>query len=137
MPAPENRGTQGPGHQSNRPGTGNAPESDEGGLAGMATAIKDKVEDVASSVTSTAEDAWDTTRQAASSVARTAGNAWDDFTGLMRRYPFGTLFVGVGIGFALCKIMENQDRLDFRRIGSDVYGKVRGYASDVASKIHA
>jgi hypothetical protein len=103
----------------------------------MATTVKENIEGMASAVTSTAEDAWDTTREAASSVARTAGDAWGDLTGLMRRYPFGTLFVGLGLGFVLARLLENQDRIDFRRIGSDVYGRVRDYASDVASKLQA
>jgi hypothetical protein len=103
----------------------------------MVTSVKDNVQGMASAVTATAEEAWDSTRQAASSVARTAENAWDDVTGLMRRYPFGTLFVGIGIGFVMCRILENQARLDFRRLGSDAYGRVRDYASDVASKLRA
>jgi hypothetical protein len=105
----------------------------------MASAVKDNAQGMASSVASAAEDAWDTTRHgvqhAASTVAHTAGDAWGDLTGLMRRYPFGTLFVGVGIGFLVSRIVEDRGARDLRRLGSDVYDKVRDYASDVASRM--
>lgn len=123
-------GNQGPGggRQPQRP--------NEGALGGMASAVKD----AASSAASTAEEAWDSTRegvqQAASAVAHTAGDAWGELTGLMRRYPFGTLFVGIGVGFLLSRLLEDRGSRDFRRLGEDLYGRVRGYASDVASKLH-
>jgi ElaB/YqjD/DUF883 family membrane-anchored ribosome-binding protein len=111
----------------------------EGTVGGMASAVKDKVEDVASSVASTAEEAWDSTREgvqrAASTVAHTAGDAWEDVTGLMRRYPFGTLCVGIGIGFLLSRLVEDRGTRDIRRLGSDLYDRVRDYASEVASKL--
>jgi len=75
----------------------------------MASAVKDKVEDAAGSVASTAEEAWDSTREGiqrtASTVAHTAGDAWGEMTGLMRRYPFGTLCVGIGVGFLLSRLL--------------------------------
>jgi ElaB/YqjD/DUF883 family membrane-anchored ribosome-binding protein len=126
-------GQERPGQQGNR--------ADEGGVSGMATAVKDKAQDVASAVASTAEDAWDSTRegvqQAASAVAHTAGDAWGEVTGLMRRYPFGTLCVGIGVGFLLSRLLEDRGVRDFRRLGSDLYDRVRDYASDVASKMQA
>jgi ElaB/YqjD/DUF883 family membrane-anchored ribosome-binding protein len=131
----------GQGQQPSRSNAaGTASRADEGGLGGMASAVKDRAEDLASSVASTAEDAWDSTRQgvqrAASAVADTAGNAWGEATGLMRRYPFGTLFVGIGIGFVLSRLLEDRGMRDFRRFGSDLYDRVRDYASDVASRVH-
>jgi hypothetical protein len=88
----------------------------------MALAVKDKVEGVASSVGSTAEEAWDSTRHAASAVAHTAGDAWGELTGLMRRYPFGTLFVGVGFGFLLSRLLEDRAR----EYASDMMSRLRG-----------
>ena len=113
--------------------------ANEGAVGGMASAVKDKVGDVASSVASTAEEAWDSTREgaqrAASAVAGTAGDAWGEMTGLMRRYPFGTLCVGIGLGFVLSRLLEDRDTRDFRRLGSGLYDRVRDYASDVASRL--
>jgi len=84
-------------------------KTNEGTLGGMASAVKDKVEDAAGSVASTAEEAWDSTREGiqrtASTVAHTAGDAWGEMTGLMRRYPFGTLCVGIGVGFLLSRLL--------------------------------
>jgi hypothetical protein len=113
----------------------------EGAPGGVVSAVTGKVGDVASSVASTAEEAWDSTRQgvqrAASQVADTAGDAWGEVTGLMRKYPFGTLFVGIGVGFLLSRVLEDRGSRDLRRLGSDLYDRVRDYASDVASKLHA
>jgi hypothetical protein len=110
--------------------------ADEGGVSGMASAVKDRAQDVASAVASTAEDAWDSTQQgvrrAASAVADTAGNAWGDLTGLMRRYPFGTLFVGIGIGFVLSRLLEDRER-DLERWAGTVYDRVRDYAANLRS----
>ena len=107
----------------------------EGPLGGMVSTVQG----VASSMASTAEEAWDSTREgvqrAASTVAHTAGDAWEDVTGLMRRYPFGTLCVGIGIGFLLSRLVEDRGTRDIRRLGSDLYDRVRDYASEVASKL--
>ncbi len=105
--------------------------ADEGTLGGVTSAVQE----AASSVASTAQDAWDGTRRAATAMADTAGDAWGELTGLMRRYPFGTLFVGVGIGFVLSRLMEDRWSRDFRRLGSDLYDRVRDYAGDVASRL--
>jgi len=110
---------------------------EEGVLSEMATTVKDKAQDIATA----AEGAWDSTRggvqHAASAVANTTGDAWGEMTGLMRRYPFGTLFVGMGMGFLISRLLEDRGTRDFRRLGSDFYDRVRDYASDVASKLHA
>jgi ElaB/YqjD/DUF883 family membrane-anchored ribosome-binding protein len=116
-------------------------KTNEGTHGGVVSAVKDKVEDVASSVASSAVEAWDSTRQgvqrAASGVAHTAEDAWGEMTGLMRRYPFGTLCVGVGVGFLLSRLLEDRGRQDIRRLGSDLYDRVRDYASEVASKVRS
>jgi ElaB/YqjD/DUF883 family membrane-anchored ribosome-binding protein len=100
------------------------------GLGEMASAVKEK-----------AQDAWDSTRegvqQAASAVADTAGNAWGDLTGFMRRYPFGTLFVGIGVGFLLAQILERRGAGRLRRMGSDLYDRARDSASDAVSRLQS
>jgi hypothetical protein len=126
--ATESRQGQG-GQQSHR--------ANEGTLGEVASGVRDRAEDVASSVASTAGQAWDSTRQAASAVADTAGDAWGELTGLMRRYPFGTLFVGIGLGFVLSRIIENQGTDQIRRFGSDLYDRLRDYTSDVASRFES
>ena len=113
--------------------------ADEGTLGGRASTVKDTVGDVASSVATTAEDAWDSTRdgvrRAASTVSHTAGDAWEDLTGLMRRYPFGTLCVGIGVGFLLSRVLEVRRTGDLRRLASDLYDRARDYAAEAASKL--
>jgi hypothetical protein len=138
MQPTSNRGSEMTGQRTNNPGAGNASHADEGFLSGMASTVKEKVGDVASSVASTAEDAWDSTqkgvRRAASAVADTAENAWGEFTGLMRRYPFGTLCVGIGLGFLLSRLLETRG---VSRFGSGLADRARDYASDVAAKFHS
>jgi ElaB/YqjD/DUF883 family membrane-anchored ribosome-binding protein len=111
--------------------------ADEGAVGGVVSAVKD----AASSAVSSAEDAWDSTRenvqQAASAVADTAADAWGDLTGVMRRYPFGTLFVGIGIGFVLSRLVADRGARDIGRFGSELYDRARGYASDVASRLQS
>jgi hypothetical protein len=96
-------------------GVGQPNRIEEAVYGEMATTVKDKAQDVASA----------------------AEAAWGEMTGLMRRYPFGTLFVGIGMGFLLSRLLEDRGSRDFRRLGSDLYDRVRDYASDVASKLHA
>src|ERR1051326_3344713 len=125
------------GGQRRHAQAGAASGADEGAVGGMVSAVKD----AASSAVSSAEGAWDSTRenvqQAASAVADTAADAWGDLTGLMRRYPFGTLFVGVGIGFLLSRLVADRGPRDVGRLGSELYDRVRGYASDVASRLQS
>jgi ElaB/YqjD/DUF883 family membrane-anchored ribosome-binding protein len=79
----------------------------------MATGVKEKAQELASTVTSRAGEAWDTTRQAtqqaASTVANTAEGAWDETAAFMRRYPIVTLCVGIGIGCLLSQLFRNQE----------------------------
>ena len=124
----------------NNPDTSRRPEAhgaDEGTLGGVTAAVKDKVGDVASSVASTAEDAWDSTREGVRRAAHATGDAWDEMTGLMRRYPFGTLCVGIGVGFLLSRALDERRTGDLHRIASDLYDRARDYASEAASKLRA
>jgi ElaB/YqjD/DUF883 family membrane-anchored ribosome-binding protein len=86
---------------------------EEGTLGSLATGVKEKAQDLASTVTSRAGEAWDTTRhtaqQAASRVAGTAEGAWEETTAFMRRYPVVTLCVGIGIGCLLAQFFRNQE----------------------------
>jgi len=67
--------------------------------------LKDRAQDVASTVTHKAEEALDTAqqsaRQAASYVGKQAGTAWEGLTDCMSRYPFATFAVGIGLGLFL------------------------------------
>lgn len=109
-----NRGFSSTGQQNRigMPAGGNPGQHDEGGLAGVASAVKETAQNIASSVASTAGDAWDSSRQgvqqAASAVADTASDTWNDLTNFMRRYPFVTLFVGLGLGFCLSRFVEGR-----------------------------
>jgi hypothetical protein len=69
---------------------------------GVLRAGKDSAQGVASGVASAASQAWESTsagvQQAASAVAHTAEDAWGALRGCMGRYPFATFFLGVGVG---------------------------------------
>ncbi|MCC6419650.1 MAG: hypothetical protein IT429_15565 [Gemmataceae bacterium] len=110
-----NRGSSNTGHQPHAP----RKEETSGGAMG---AIKEGIENVACSVESATEQAWDTTRnvaeqawdatrscvqQTASTVAGAAETAWGSATNFMRRYPVATFAIGVGLGFMLCMVVRN------------------------------
>jgi ElaB/YqjD/DUF883 family membrane-anchored ribosome-binding protein len=67
--------------------------------------LKEKAQDVASTVATKAEEALDTAqqgaKQAASYVGRQAENAWEGLTDCMSRYPVATFVVGIGLGIFL------------------------------------
>jgi hypothetical protein len=116
MANPGNRGMGGfgeqqRGHEAGRGtgSTGTATRHEEQGVMGT---VKDKASDLASGVASTAEQAWETTRQTAqnvaSSVASTAGDAWDNVSSFMRNYPVATFFIGLGCGFLLAEMFTNR-----------------------------
>jgi ElaB/YqjD/DUF883 family membrane-anchored ribosome-binding protein len=67
--------------------------------------LKDKAQDVASTVAHKAEEALDTAQQkaqqAASYVGKQAETAWDGLTDCMSRYPIATFAVGIGLGIFL------------------------------------
>ncbi|MFL5244765.1 MAG: hypothetical protein ACJ8FY_21905 [Gemmataceae bacterium] len=115
MAATGNRGSGGiehhPGLQSKTTSQGGkesrSSQSNEGTIGGMASAVKEKAQDLASSVTSKASDAWDSTREMGSAVTETAENAWEQTTDFMRRYPIATMCVGIGLGFLFARVIEN------------------------------
>jgi hypothetical protein len=76
--------------------------------------LKDRAQDVASTVAHSASDALETAqqgaRQAASYVGRQAGNAWEGLTDCMSRYPVATFVVGVGLGIFLGRAFFNNNR---------------------------
>jgi ElaB/YqjD/DUF883 family membrane-anchored ribosome-binding protein len=93
------------GSQEAKGGATHKPEST--GVAGVVESVKEKAQDLASSVASRAEDAWDSTRQGAqraySAVADTTGNAIEGLNDYMSRYPYLTLMVGFGLGFLVAQ----------------------------------
>jgi ElaB/YqjD/DUF883 family membrane-anchored ribosome-binding protein len=127
MGSPGNRGSGATEHhsgqQSSMPltqtGTGQASTPQEHSSGSVTAAVKDKAHDIASAVASKAEDAWDSTKhgaeQAASAVATTAADAWQEVTGIMRRYPFATLWVGIAAGFVLSRLFEDRGARSFGR----------------------
>jgi ElaB/YqjD/DUF883 family membrane-anchored ribosome-binding protein len=68
------------------------------------------VKDLASSVASRAEDAWDSAREGvqrmASNFGSSAEDAWDGLTNMIHRYPVAAIFVGMGIGFCLGQLFS-------------------------------
>jgi ElaB/YqjD/DUF883 family membrane-anchored ribosome-binding protein len=93
---------------------------------GVMECVKKGAENVASSVSSAAEQAWDATREGAQQVAHAAETAWDstregaqqvahaaetawDSTNdFMRRYPFVALGIGMCMGFTLCLALHGR-----------------------------
>jgi ElaB/YqjD/DUF883 family membrane-anchored ribosome-binding protein len=67
--------------------------------------LKERAQDVATTVAHKAEEALDTAqqgaRQAASYVGSQAQNAWEGLTDCMSRYPIATFVVGIGLGIFL------------------------------------
>ena len=103
MANPGNRGVGSMGGTSHTGGQGNRPE--EQSVVGT---IKDKASELASNVASSAEQAWDATRQTAQNVGSTVASsnedAWDSVNSFMRRYPVATFFIGAGFGFLLAEL---------------------------------
>jgi ElaB/YqjD/DUF883 family membrane-anchored ribosome-binding protein len=84
----------------------------------MASTVKEKAQEMASTVATRAEDAWDTAKhgvqQAASTVATSAGQARDTVAQFMRSYPYATLFVGMGLGLLLSRLLQNSSPKRFQ-----------------------
>src|SRR5262249_30167891 len=72
------------------------------GVAEPAGQVQDKVQDAASSMAHSAEEAWDSAsqgvRRGAHAAAETAENFWDEATGLVRRYPVASVLIAFGLG---------------------------------------
>jgi hypothetical protein len=104
------------GRMSGHTGAGTSGHQGEGGVAG---AIKEKAQDVASSVSSTASEAWESAKRgvqdAASSVSEYSGDAWDSVNTFMTRYPFATFLCGFGLGMLVAQAFGSSSSWDFRR----------------------
>jgi hypothetical protein len=121
MASEGNRGTGDSGfpgsrlHTSTRPGYG----SEGASTSGVTGALKEKAQDLASTVTSSAEDAWDGARrgirQAATAAAGTAGEAWTSMTQCMSRYPLATFGMGIFLGILLTRAFEWSPSLSWSR----------------------
>jgi hypothetical protein len=84
--------------QSGRPEMGRTEQGTMG-------AVREKAQELGSTIASGAQQAWDTTRRQtrewASQVADTAENAWEGFGNTIRRYPVASLLIALGVGFVL------------------------------------
>jgi hypothetical protein len=73
-------------------------------------AATEKVQEMASSVASQAEQAWESTRRGvqdmSSGIASGAEDAWESVSGFMSRYPVPMFFVGIGVGFLLARAFD-------------------------------
>jgi ElaB/YqjD/DUF883 family membrane-anchored ribosome-binding protein len=70
--------------------------------------IKEGAQNLASSASSAAEQAWESTRQGAQQVARVAEDAYETTTDFMRRYPLVTLGIGLCMGVSLCLMLQGR-----------------------------
>lgn len=121
MASEGNRGMGGQGFPGSRiqnptrPGLG----AEASSASGMAGGLKEKAQDLASTVASSAEDAWDTTRQgvqqAVTAVASTAEDAWTNVADFMRRYPLATFCLGLGLGILLTRAFEWSPSMSWSR----------------------
>ena len=87
---------------------GNQREGNQNAGAGVMESVKEGAENLASSVSSAAGQAWDATRQGAHQVADVAGDAFDGATEFMRRYPIATLAIGLCMGFTLGLALQSR-----------------------------
>jgi ElaB/YqjD/DUF883 family membrane-anchored ribosome-binding protein len=106
------------GQETGRPSSSTG-GSQTGSAAGMMGTVKDKAQDVASSVMSRGEDAWDSTRQmaenVASEVATRAEDAWDSMISCMRRWPLSTFGAGVALGVLLTLALRSSRQSSWNR----------------------
>jgi ElaB/YqjD/DUF883 family membrane-anchored ribosome-binding protein len=74
-----------------------------------------QAEDLSSTITRKASEAWETTREgvqsAASSVASAAESSWDEVSSFVRRHPWACLACGCGIGYLAIRAMGGEDRV--------------------------
>jgi hypothetical protein len=87
----------------------NFPEQTKQAVLGTVGEIKDKAQDMASSVATTAQKAWDSTREQVENVASQIGDkaeeAVENVTGFIRRYPVASVLGGFFLGyFAACAL---------------------------------
>jgi hypothetical protein len=93
----------------------NFPETKQSAQSAVSD-IKEKAQDVATSVADTAQKAWDSTREqvgnVASQIGDTAEDAFENVTGFIRRYPVASVLGGFFVGyFAACALGNMTDRL--------------------------
>ncbi len=97
MPEPSNRGINFPEQSKS---------SESGGTMGT---VRDKAQEMASSVASSAQQAWDTTRRqvqdAASNVGETFEDAFGNVNHFVRRYPLACVLGGFFVGFLAASAM--------------------------------
>jgi ElaB/YqjD/DUF883 family membrane-anchored ribosome-binding protein len=90
MPEPSNRGIH-------------FPEQTKQSAQSTMSDIKDKAQDVASSVADQAQQAWDSAREqvgnVASQIGDTAEDAIENVTSFIRRYPVACVLGGFFVGF--------------------------------------
>lgn len=95
--------------QRRQPGA-SAPGGREGETGDVVGAVTEKAQEWASTARSTAEQAWETTRQSAeqlsSAFTGSAGDAWDSAVGFVRRYPLPSLLFAFGVGFLVAGGMQ-------------------------------
>jgi hypothetical protein len=93
-------------------------------------AVRDKAQELSSTVARKAEDAWDTAKHSAqdmaSAVSTTAEDAWTAMTSCMSRYPFATFLAGLGVGFLLARAFEPVLFPDYRRSAPRYYSGNEG-----------
>ncbi len=103
MASEGNRGMDFPGSRLGRGAEGSS-------SSGIAETLKEKSQEFASSVASSAEDAWDSTRQRAQQALTAAGSAaedaWQSISQFMRTYPLATFCLGLGAGILLTRMLE-------------------------------
>jgi ElaB/YqjD/DUF883 family membrane-anchored ribosome-binding protein len=97
---------------SPNPGNGGRQSSEREGNqnagTGVLESVKEGAENLASSVSTAAEQAWGATRQGAQQVAQAAETAFDSTNDFMRRYPLVTLGIGMCMGFSLCLALQGR-----------------------------
>ncbi len=122
MASSMNRGRGESGQHTGTYGAGGSTATTQGQRSesgGVASGLMDKAQELASNIGTTAEEAWDSTREgvqyAATAVASTAEDALESVTGFMRRYPFATLCFGFGLGFLCGRLLAGGGMPDFFR----------------------
>jgi ElaB/YqjD/DUF883 family membrane-anchored ribosome-binding protein len=83
-------------------------EGNQNPAGGVMESVKESAENLASTVSSAAGQAWETTRQGAQQVAEVAESAWDSTNDFMRRYPLVTLGIGICLGFTLSMALQSR-----------------------------
>lgn len=113
----------GPSLQGHAPTCSSEPS--QGGIAG---AVKEKAQDLASSLGARGEEMWQTARQGASAVADTVGSGWDEVSSFVSRHPWATFAVGGGVAFLLFRALSERSAFDYYTSGWRSSYPGRGFA---------